>query len=467
MEALKKLTRIALSLVLCTCAFLPYHVQAEDEYDFSDRSYWTDLCTGQHHLTDDQKKACTAYMNYVGSQSSDLNRRLKDIESQRSEVMQNLSYYGQQVAGYQAQANALNAEIAQYNQEIAVKEALIQELEEKIAQSQAQIDEVQSRITERMVLSQPTMRLNKYLDILMGARSFNDFIRIAKGLDDITAYDNAQMAKLADLIEQMNKDIVVMEEEKVALAEARQKVVDAQNEILVMMYQVQVVEEEYRRQAAALQAEAANVAAGIEELQAMMNSIADKLNEIAPAPGWTYPVAAGFINPVAGTWYYASGGLHLGADFVANKGTALLAAGNGVILNSVNGCGDGWLGNGCVGPGGSWGGGNQIHALYKINGGLYAVSYSHMLINTPIPKGTVVHAGDKVGEVGTSGNSTGPHCHLEVYYLGSADNFTYYAQHWNGDLSFGCGWYSAALNHICENGSGAPCRVRPESVFGG
>ena len=90
-----------------------------------------------------------------------------------------------------------------------------------------------------------------------------------------------------------------------------------------------------------------------------------------------------------------------------------------------------------------------------------------MLINTPIPKGTVVHAGDKVGEVGTSGNSTGPHCHLEVYYLGSADNFTYYAQHWNGDLSFGCGWYSAALNHICENGSGAPCRVRPESVFGG
>ena len=167
MEALKKLTRIALSLVLCTCTFLPYHVQADDEYDFSDRSYWTDLCTGQHHLTDDQKKACTAYMNYVGSQSSDLNQRLKDIESQRSEVMQNLSYYGQQVAGYQAQANALNAEIAQYNQEIAVKEALIQELEEKIAQSQAQIDEVQSRITERMVLSQPTMRLNKYLDILM------------------------------------------------------------------------------------------------------------------------------------------------------------------------------------------------------------------------------------------------------------------------------------------------------------
>ena len=466
MEALKKLTRLFLSAVLVTGVFVPNHVHAEGEEDFSDREYWTDLCTGQHVLTDDQKASCTAYMNYVSSQSVDLNQRLNEIESQRSAVAENLSYYGQQVAGYQAQANALNAEIAEYNQEIAVKEALIAELEVKIQESQDQINVVQDRITERMVLAQPTMRLNKYLDVLMVARSFNDFIRIAKGLDDITSYDNAQMEKLAQLIEQMNKDIAVMEEEKAAIAVARQEVVDRQNEILVMMYQVQVVEEEYRRQAAALQAEAANVAAGIEELQAMMNSSADKLNEIAPAAGWSYPVASGYINPVAGTWYYASGGLHLGADFVANKGTALLAVGNGVILNSVNGCGDGWLGNGCVGPGGSWGGGNQIHALYKINGGLYAVSYSHMLINTPIPKGTVVKAGDKVGEVGTSGNSTGPHCHLEVYYLGSADNFTYYAQHWNGDLSFGCGWYSAALNHICENGSGAPCRVRPESVFG-
>ena len=42
-----------------------------------------------------------------------------------------------------------------------------------------------------------------------------------------------------------------------------------------------------------------------------------------------------------------------------------------------------------------------------------------------------------------------------------------YAQNWNGDLSFGAGWGYSALSRLCANGVGAPCRVKPESVFGG
>ena len=105
--------------------------------------------------------------------------------------------------------------------------------------------------------------------------------------------------------------------------------------------------------------------------------------------------------------------------------------------------------------------------MTKVNGNLYAIKYLHLLAGSPLAKGTIVTAGQQIGLLGSSGNSTGPHCHIEVFYLGSADQFASYAQNWNGDLAFGCGWGTAALNRLCENGVGAPCRVKPESVFGG
>lgn len=489
---MKKGFYVVIAMCLTLFSFTPYIIKAEDEEttepttteetpqtvdepaptsapssDFSDVSYWTDLCTGSVPLSDNEKASCAAFMTQMSESSKDLKDRIAEIEAERSKIAEDISYYGQLVQGYQADADALNGEIATLNGEIAVKDKEIKEKEKKVDESQAEIDAAQEKIIERMVIAQETMRINKFLDILMGAKSFEDFIRIANGLSTITEYDEKVMADLGELIEKLNKEKAELQVAKDELAVKRQEVVDKQNEILAMKYQAQLVEEEYRLKAAELVNLGNKYAADIEAIQETMRAITEKLNEVVAAPGWTYPVAAGYIHPGAGTWAYASGGIHLGVDFVAPKGTALLAAGNGVIINSVNGCGDGWLGNGCVGPGGSWGGGNQIDALFKINGGLYAVKYSHMLINTPIPKGTVVMAGDVVGQVGMSGNATGPHCHLEIYYLGGEENFTSYATNWDGDLSFHCGWYTEALNHICENGAGAPCRVKPESVFGG
>lgn len=465
---IKKIVQVlGIFSLVCFLVIPQYQKEVYAEEDFSDVKYWTDLCTGSLPLTQEEKDSCSRFMNHMSSQSASLKTRMQEIEAERSKIAADISFYGKQISEYQSQADALNGEIATLNGEIAVKEKEIEELEAMIVERENEIDTVEEKISDRMVYAQKTMRLNQYLDILMGAKTFEDFIRISNGLEDITKYDEKTMEDLADQIEQLDKDVVRVNEEKGKVEAARAEVVEKQNQILAMKYQAQVVEQEYRKQAAMLVAEGNQIAANIEAMQEMMRNITEKLNEVVAAAGWTYPVTKGYIHPGAGTWHYATGGLHLGVDIVANKGTPLLAMGNGVILNSVNGCGDGWYGNGCVGAGGTWGGGNQIDALFKINGGLYAAKYSHMLINTPIAKGTVVMAGDKIGEVGMSGNATGPHCHLEIYYLGSADNFTNYATNWDGNLSFHCNWYSAALSHICENGAGAPCRIRPESVLGG
>ncbi|MBR3127708.1 MAG: peptidoglycan DD-metalloendopeptidase family protein [Solobacterium sp.] len=459
----RKLIAFLTALTLTVCIVPAYPVKAEEDYTNTD--YWTQMCTSGQALTDAEKSACAGYMQYIAGQTDSLREQLQEIENRRAEISANISYYAEQVRGYQAQADALNGEIATLNGQIAVLEKEIQEAEEQIAKKEAEIDAVQDKIKDRMVTAQSTMRLNQYLDILMGARTFDDFIRIANGISDITAYDEKTMTDLADDIEELNRTKAKLEEDKVKLDEAKQEVVDKQNTILALKYEVQLVEQELRNQFAELEAQGNRIAGDIEAIQETMREITEQLNQIAGTSGWTYPVAGGRYS--AGTWHYSSGGVHLGMDIAAAKGSTVMAVGNGVIIKSADGCGDGYLGNWCAGsPGGSLGGGNQVYLLTKINGGLYAVKYVHLLAGSPVAKGTIVLAGDYVGQVGTSGNSTGPHCHIEVFYLGSADNFTNYAQNWNGDLAFGCGWGSAGLNRLCENGAGAPCRVKPESLFG-
>jgi len=465
MEALMRRFLTILTALTLLCFGLPVStVQAEDP-GYTDTTYWNNLCTGGQTLSADQKTACSAYMNYMSSQSSSLREQLAAIDAQKAEITKNIAAAAEKIKDYQSQADSLNSQIADLNGQIAVKEKEIEAKQADIDAKQADVDALTQKLKDRMTEAQGTMRLNTYLDILMGASSFTEMIRIANGIADISNYDNKTLDSLGTLIDELNSEKTDLEAAKTELDTQKQEVVDKQNSLLALKYQQQLVQDEYEKQSAELEAQGNTVAAALDSIKAAIQAISAALNEIATSPGWIYPVPG--ASRSAGTWYYSGGGVHLGEDFAAAQGTAILAAGNGVVINSVDGCPYGYLGSNCGNAyGGSYGGGNQVYLLTSINGSLYAIKYLHMLAGTPIAKATIVSQGDVIGRVGSSGNSTGPHCHIEVFYLGSGTSLSGYASSWNGDLAFGCGWGSAALNRLCENGVGVPCRIKPESVFG-
>jgi murein DD-endopeptidase MepM/ murein hydrolase activator NlpD len=47
--------------------------------------------------------------------------------------------------------------------------------------------------------------------------------------------------------------------------------------------------------------------------------------------------------------------------------------------------------------------------------------YCHMLVRPLVRVGQVVNVGEPIGIVGTSGNSSGPHLHLEIHLGHDAD----------------------------------------------
>lgn len=116
-------------------------------------------------------------------------------------------------------------------------------------------------------------------------------------------------------------------------------------------------------------------------------------------------IASGFgmrIDPVYGTPK-----MHRGLDFTAPQGTPIYATGDGVIITAGN-SGDGY--------------GNHV----EINHGYgYVTLYGHM-VRVKGRSGQKVKRGEIIGWVGSTGKSTGPHCHYEVSINGANVNPVYF-----------------------------------------
>ncbi len=102
-----------------------------------------------------------------------------------------------------------------------------------------------------------------------------------------------------------------------------------------------------------------------------------------------WPVPGGYISQ-----YFHYG--HPAIDIAAPMGTAIRAAGSGVVTYA------GWKSNG---------GGYQVWIAHGSN--LYT-TYNHMS-SVAVSVGQHVGAGTFIGRVGMTGNATGPHCHFEVW----------------------------------------------------
>ena len=459
---------VTMMAVLLVLGSAPVRIMAEegDQPDYSNTGYWESLCMqSSSNLSIDQQNACKAYIANMSQQSASLQKQLNDIEARRADIAKDVQKYAAQVRNYDNEIAKMQAEIDEMQAQIDELVGQIAVKEEEIATKEAEIESLKAKVKDRMVLSQETMRLNKYLDFIMGAESLADLIRRSNGLNDIADYDHATLVGLGDMIAQLEIDRAELQDKKFQLDVAKEQVDKRKEEVVVKREEARVVYEEFKKKEAELEAEGNRIAGNLEAIKELMTKMMDELNKIPASGGFSYPVPGAHIS--AGTWYYPAGGVHLGEDFAAGVGTPVYAVGNGVVIKSVDGCGYGYLGNTCgSAQGGSSGGGNQIYLLTSINGSLYAVKYLHLSAGTPIAEGTIVSAGQYVGAVGSSGNSSGPHCHIEVFYLGT-QSLASYATSWNGDLAFGAGWSYSGLSRACDNGVGAPCRYRPETFFGG
>lgn len=174
---------------------------------------------------------------------------------------------------------------------------------------------------------------------------------------------------------------------------------------------------------------------------------------------WQNPVENGTIS--ARCWSYPDGSLHLGLDIASAMYSDVLAVANGIVLyaHAPVESNNGYLGNMCGWPSGA---GNSICMVVAVNDQLYAVSYAHLSSEIYVTSGQQVSQKTVIAKSGNSGNSTGPHTHIEVFELKQdLNSIVEYFRNSGADFSFGCGFNKAAT---CSDYA---CRIDPETVMEG
>lgn len=112
---------------------------------------------------------------------------------------------------------------------------------------------------------------------------------------------------------------------------------------------------------------------------------------------WVRPSGGPLTSPYGRRW----GRMHEGLDFGAGYGSPVRAAFDGVVVFA------------------SWDSGYGKQIRIRHSGGI-VTTYSHL--SRFVVTGGRVSAGDVIGKIGSTGNSTGPHLHFEVLVGGTNVN---------------------------------------------
>ena len=152
-------------------------------------------------------------------------------------------------------------------------------------------------------------------------------------------------------------------------------------------------------QVLARQVESRNDMLGVLEAQLFEQAVKKKMiPTMKPVKASYNPSGFGQrVDPFNGQW-----AMHEGIDFIADYGSPIVAAASGVVIFA------------------------GFHPQYGYmidvdHGNDLVTRYAHTS-KILVREGDLVQRGRKVGEVGSTGRSTGPHLHFEVRFRGAAQN---------------------------------------------
>ena len=366
-------------------------------------------------------------LDVSASDTSDL-EKLKDkgagITQQRKDKEAELAAMNDEMDALLDRKYAIEQEVSLIYDQIHITEEIINTLEGNIQTKEEEIaavevtKEAQYETFKKRLRAQYESNGISDLELILSSSSLTEALSRIEALNRIASHDN-------DLIDDLNETIAYIETLKTDLEADKAEQEDQKREYEIYSDELKVQERELgdliielRTKAEFTQEEidaiTADENAVDKEIQALSAKIAaeeaaaaaaaQKQNVSTVATGsMTWPLPGHYnitsdykmrTNPVTGVY-----GQHTGIDISAPKGTSIVAAGAGTVVSA------GW--NNAYG----W------RIIISHGGGIQTL-YAHMT-SFAVSEGDYVNAGDTVGYVGSTGNSTGNHLHFSVLVNGS------------------------------------------------
>jgi murein DD-endopeptidase MepM/ murein hydrolase activator NlpD len=315
------------------------------------------------------------------------------LESQKKSVLRDLDRIEQELEGLQADLRYLQRQLSQ--------------TEANIAQAEVDIGDAQERLGVRNGLMLTRMRAMSevgyvnYLEVVLGSRSFADFLARFELLRQVLASD-------VGLFRQVREEKRQLEVQKAYLEEQRAGLVRLKTDTAARKAAVEEKQEAKEVLLSRLKSDQRTIEEALDELDRLSKELEDYILQIQLArqreggkPDFQWP-AGGPITSRFGPRYHPILHVtkqHTGIDIAAGRGNTVEASAPGYVIMA------GWVGG-------------YGKCVILDHGGYWSTLYAH-LDSISVTVNTQVTGGEEVGHVGSTGYSTGPHLHFEIRFRGA------------------------------------------------
>lgn len=314
-------------------------------------------------------------------------------------------------AELEKQIEAIQSDKSKALEEKALLDRQNDKLRSEISLLQQQSDETQARITEltqkeqeqyelfcRQVREEEERGTVSYWSVLFKASSFTDLLARMDFVNEVMDYDRQVISDLQTTRRQLTEDKAALEQQKSEMESSQTKLqqqVDAASTLI----------REYEETEAGHQAmldEAAEDEARIQALiRQQQSGGGGGSGTNSGVDGYIWPTNNTRVvtSPYGERWCPFHGyESHNGADIDAARGSAVLAAKSGRVIQA------------------GWNGGYGISVMIAHDDGITTL-YGHM-DGCSVSVGQTVSQGETIGICGNTGNSSGAHIHYTMYKNG-------------------------------------------------
>ncbi len=372
---------------------------------------------------------------------SSLQEKSSAFQSQISQVQQKLNETN-------SQKEEAQSEVEQLDRELATVQAQLTQINNKLEQTTARLEESQKELEEATKVKDEQYETLKkrirvmyeygdsgYLEVILGAESFSDFLTRIEYANRFITHDNELLAEYTEAERIINENVASIAADKKEIEDLKAQQVTKQQELDAKIIQKTAVVKQLNSNAATYEAQIADLEEQdqyVKELIQKAQKAAEEAQKAAQAAQqsttisngnagkvyssdgkkYQYPVPAyaGYTpndtygyrtSPISG-----SGEFHSGLDLKATLNTDVVAAESGTVIYS------GWRGG-------------YGKCVIIDHGDGYSTLYAHNNV-LYVSVGQQVSRGETIAGAGTTGNSTGVHCHFEVRINGETTDPTSY-----------------------------------------
>ena len=339
------------------------------------------------------------------SEADDKRAELNEVQSQMQKMQERKEKARQKAEAategleeIQTSLNRLRVQARDLQGKSDALQAKINENQAKLAQKKAEVAKRKKIYSKRLRQIYINGQIN-YLDVLLGAKDFGDFSSrmyllqkiISSDIEMLTQLQKAE-AEVKSRQEQLDAEMKEIKSTQAELEAKRARANRLKEQRSYMLYKAQEEERQSQSEYERLLAISENITAMLRNMESGGGSssggggtgrfIWPCRGEITSYFGWR-------THPIFGTTKY-----HSGMDIAVDYGTPILAADSGTVIYS------GWLG------------GYGYAVMIDHGSGLVTLYAHNQSLN--VYEGQYVTKGTCIAYAGSTGYSTGPHCHFEV-----------------------------------------------------